>query len=263
MIRFHFAAWLLLCSTALAHDTWVETNTNLVRTGDAVYVDLKLGNHGNDHRDFKLAGKLDLDGCTLDVILPDGRSIDLRDRLADVGYAPNEGYWTGKFVAVRTGLHLVAHQMDKVVNHGRPVRSIKSAKTCFFASPKLDSLPSAEPPPAHPLGHALEIVPVTHPVLMTGPGMPIQVRVLFNGQPHSNARISFIPQGTTLAEGADEIYERMTDETGMASFTPRTGSRYLIVTHHHTMESSDEYDSTSYSATMTILVSELCPCCGP
>jgi uncharacterized GH25 family protein len=42
---------------APAHDTWVQTNTNLVRTGDAVHIDLMLGNHGNDHRDFKLASK--------------------------------------------------------------------------------------------------------------------------------------------------------------------------------------------------------------
>ena len=63
---------VLLASPVLAHDTWVETNTNVVRTGDAVYVDLKLGNHGNDHRDFKLASKVDLEGSTMDVLSPDG-----------------------------------------------------------------------------------------------------------------------------------------------------------------------------------------------
>src|SRR6185436_2774462 len=47
-----------LAAPAFAHDTWVQTNTNVVRTGDAVHVDLMLGNHGNDHRDFKLASKL-------------------------------------------------------------------------------------------------------------------------------------------------------------------------------------------------------------
>ena len=53
---------------AMGHDTWVQTNTNLVRTGDAVHIDLMLGNHGNEHRDFKLAGKLALEGATLEVI---------------------------------------------------------------------------------------------------------------------------------------------------------------------------------------------------
>ena len=33
-------------STAKAHDTWVQTNTNVIRVGDSVHVDLMLGNHG-------------------------------------------------------------------------------------------------------------------------------------------------------------------------------------------------------------------------
>ena len=60
-------------TTALAHDTWVQTNTNVVRTGDVVHIDLMLGNHGNEHRDFKLAGKLTLSGATLEMIDPTGR----------------------------------------------------------------------------------------------------------------------------------------------------------------------------------------------
>ena len=50
------AGFLLLATAAGAHDTWVQTNANVVRAGDAVHVQLMLGNHGNDHRDFKLAG---------------------------------------------------------------------------------------------------------------------------------------------------------------------------------------------------------------
>ena len=50
-------AAVLAAGSASAHDPWVQTNTNLVRTGDAVHIDLMLGNHGNDHRDFKLASK--------------------------------------------------------------------------------------------------------------------------------------------------------------------------------------------------------------
>jgi uncharacterized GH25 family protein len=97
---------------------------------------------------------------------------------------------------------------------------------------------------------------------MTGPGRPLQVRVVFNGRPQKNARVSFIPQGETLAEGLDPTYERITDETGLASFTPRTGNRHLIVTHHQSEDSSDRYDATVYSAALVILVPELCPGCG-
>src|SRR5215475_4223718 len=116
---------ILLTSVGLAHDSWVQTNANIVRPGDNVHIDLMLGNHGNDHRDFKLAGKLDLAGATLAVIAPDGKRFDLKDRLADLGYAPKEGYWTTRFTASQPGLYLVAHTSDKVVSYA-PTRSIKS-----------------------------------------------------------------------------------------------------------------------------------------
>ena len=64
---------------ALAHDTWVQTNSSIVRTGDVVHIDLMLGNHGNEHRDFKIAGKLSLEGATLELIDPEGKHFDLKD----------------------------------------------------------------------------------------------------------------------------------------------------------------------------------------
>lgn len=73
---------------ALAHDTWVQTNSSIVRTGDVVHIDLMLGNHGNEHRDFKIAGKLSLEGATLELIDPEGKHFDLKERLVDTGYTP-------------------------------------------------------------------------------------------------------------------------------------------------------------------------------
>ncbi|MCX7417703.1 MAG: DUF4198 domain-containing protein, partial [Planctomycetia bacterium] len=65
-------------SIAIAHDTWVQTATNFVRPEDVVHIDLCLGNHGNDHRDFKLASKLSsLEGALLDVVGPGGVRTDL------------------------------------------------------------------------------------------------------------------------------------------------------------------------------------------
>ena len=92
--------------------------------------------------------------------------------------------------------------------------------------------------------------------------MPVKVQVLFKGEPLSDARVSFVPQGATLAEGFDETYERKTDDQGFAQLTPREGNRFLIVTHHESPEKkTDAYDSTLYSATLSILVPQLCPCC--
>lgn len=255
---------LYSCSTSvLAHDTWVETNTQLVRTGDAVHIDLKLGNHGNEHRDFKLASKTSLEGCRLEVIAPDGKQFDLKDRLIDVGYAPNEGYWSGKFVGSTSGIYTVSHTLDKIVNHGQPVRSVKSGKAYFVLSPSLDKVVPIKSGFERPLGHAFEIVPLTNPVTPMGPGIELKVQVIFNGKPMAGTKVSFIPRGETLAKGMDPNYERMTDEKGTASFAPKTGNCYLIVAHHKSQEAKPaEYNATSYSATLTVLVPEICPCCA-
>jgi uncharacterized GH25 family protein len=253
---------LMAAVACRAHDTWVETNTNLIRTGDAIHVDLKLGNHGNEHRDFKLASKVKLEHVTVDVIAPGGEKYDIRERLVDTGYTPTEGYWTGKFVAGAPGLHIVAHAQDAIVNHGRPVRSHKSGKVFFVASPSLDKVQREQPGFDTPLGHPLEIVPLSNPVTPMGPGIEFKVQLLLDGSPLVDARVSFIPRSDPLTREFDERYEALTDRNGTASFTPRMGDVYLIAAHHRAPDESGEgYELTQYSATLTLFVPELCPCC--
>lgn len=248
-------------SSVGAHDTWVQTNTNVIRTGDAVHLDLMLGNHGNDHRDFKLASKLSQASTALKIHGP-GKSFDLKDRLIDVGYTPKEGFWTTKFAATEAGLYLVEHSMDQVVNHGQPVRSIKSGKTFFVVSQSMDKIPHEHPGYDKVLGHPLEIVPDANTVTPMGPGVPIRVKVLFRGKPLEGARVSFIPRGVNLAEGFDASFERKTNENGQCFSIPVEGNYYLVVVHHKTDEKGSDYESTAYSATLSVFVPDVCPCCG-
>jgi uncharacterized GH25 family protein len=248
-----------------AHDTWVQTNTHVVRTGDAVHVDLMLGNHGNDHRDFKLAGKLAVDAVgTFEVVAPDGKRYDLRPDLADLGYAPKEGFHSARFAPAAAGLYVAAQTSDSVVNHGSPVRSVRSAKAYFLASPSLDKVRADWPGFDKPLGHALELVPEANPVAPMGPGTPIRVKLLFRGKPLAGAKVSFVPRGVALKEGLDPEYERVTAADGKARFTPKTGTYYLVVAHHTEPARAGEtrYESVKYAATLTVLVPEKCPCCG-
>jgi uncharacterized GH25 family protein len=252
-------ALALLPGWAAAHDTWVQTNTQVVRTGDAVHVDLLLGNHGNDHRDFKIASKTSLDGLTLDVLAPDGTKYDLKPDLADLGYAPKEGFWTARFAPAKPGLYLVAQSRDSL---HLTKRGVKSGKTFFVASDRLDQIGQNNPGFDKPLGHALELVPLTNPVTPMGPGEELRVQLLYQGKPLAGARVSFIPRGTQLAAEFDAEYERNTDAQGQAAFTPKEGNYYLVVAHHEAPEQKgDGYDSTKYSATLTVLVPQICPCC--
>jgi uncharacterized GH25 family protein len=257
------AASLVLAKSALAHDTWVQTNTNLIRSGDAVHIDLMLGNHGNEHRDFKLASKIDLEGATLKVHDPKDRVYDLREQLGDTGYTPKEGFWTTKFAATAPGLYLIEHTRDKVVNHGKPVRSIKSAKAFFVVSKSLDRVTQENPGFDRVLGHSLELVPTANPVTPMGPGQTIGVRLLLKGKPLTQTRVSFIPRGEALTSEFDDRFERLTDDDGLAKFAPTTGNYYLVVAHYKADdETGDGYEGTQYSATLTVFVPEVCPCCG-
>ncbi|HVA50809.1 MAG TPA: DUF4198 domain-containing protein [Pirellulales bacterium] len=263
-MKFHIAflsALACLCGNARAHDTWVQTNASVVRAGDVVFVDLFLGNHGNDHRDFKMADKPDREASRLEVIAPGGSRYDLKERMVDQGYAPSEGYWSARFVASEVGLYVVAHTMDKVVSYA-PTRSVKSAKTYFLVSSSLDQVERDESRLDRPLGHTLELVPKSHLVTPMGPGTPIELQVLYHGKPLRDARVSFVPRGETLAEGFDDRYERKTDAEGLAGFTPTEGNYYLIVVHHVDPQASGPgYTSTKYSASITVLVPQVCPCC--
>ena len=240
---------------ATAHDNWVETNTSLVRLGDIVHVDLKLGNHGNDHRDFKLSGKVALESGQISVISPKGEAFDLKSHLVETGLSTKEGYWTGRYTTTQPGLHAVTSTSDGVRG---TTRSIKSAKTYFIASEKLDDVPVVQSGVNQPLGHALELVPVINPVTAVGPGQPLTVKVLLNTKPLKAARVSFVPRGAVLAEGFDKNFEDETDAYGIAKFTPKEGNVVLVVVHHVAPDQKGEgYSDTKYSATLTVIVPQL------
>ncbi len=114
---------LVIASPLFGHDTWVQTNTNLVRLADQVHIDLCLGNHGNHHRDFRFASKIDLAESQLILHAPLGKTYDLKSDLVDLGYAPKEGFWSARYVTAAPGMHLIEHTVDKIVNHGQPSRS--------------------------------------------------------------------------------------------------------------------------------------------
>jgi uncharacterized GH25 family protein len=248
LARFSVLITVLGATPTNGHDTWVEVNSPEIRQGSVVHVDLKLGNHGNDHRDFKLHSLITLDHASLAVVEPCGSKTDMVPNLRPTAYEPKQGYWTGRFSPKKPGLHTVAHQLD--VLHGK-TRAIKSAKVFFLVGEPGDKTTSH----SQALGHALEIVPLTHPVTETAAEKPFRVRVLFQGEPLAEARVTSIPRGEELSEGFDSRYEKMTDKNGEAEFLASDANLYLFVVHLRKPEESGEgYDGTHYAATLTVSI---------
>jgi len=235
--------------SAQAHDTWVEAGPLYATTGEYVYVNLMLGNHGNEHRDFKLASKITLAPCKLVVTAPDGQVTDLKPAVLDMGSAAKEGYWTARYDLQQAGLHEVVHTLDTL--HGT-IRAIKSAKTYVLARPAdgPQSVDATELPKSY--GHGLELLLHTPPSQLSA-GHNAQVQVLRNGKPLPAARVTFVPRGQQLSEGFDEQYERTSNEQGLVDFTPQQGNVILVIAHHAVPEESgDGYDKTHYSAALVL-----------
>jgi uncharacterized GH25 family protein len=253
MLRNMLLTITLICtwsSSAQSHDTWLETGTATVAVGEYAYIDLMLGNHGNDHRDFKLASKISLDPCTLSVMDPTGQVVDLKSEIVDMGSAEKEGFWTAKYVFADPGLHRFIHTLDTL---HRTTRAIKSAKTFVLAiGAGEQKIESSIGDACH--GFELELVLKT-PFDHIEAGAPIELQVMRSGKAFSQALVTFIPLGTTLAAGFDAEYQRTSDSDGIVRFVPEEGNLIFAVVHHMADgEAGDGYENTHYSAAMVIQV---------
>ncbi|AMV34988.1 Nickel uptake substrate-specific transmembrane region [Pirellula sp. SH-Sr6A] len=252
MKKLFLAVWLMVSGAvpfAGAHDTWVQSGPLVARYQDVVHIDLMLGNHGNNHRDFKLASKITLDPCTLELIQPDGSKMDLKGSAIDMGSAPKEGFWSSRFVTKQLGVHQVVHTLDML--HGT-TRAIKTGKTYFIASNSFGSVPKAGSDQIQPLNKGLELV-LEGSLESIAANRDVKLRVLWHGKPLPQADVAFVPRGATLAEGKDSTYEKTSDANGFVSFRPMEGNYLLAVVHHvATDERGEGYDKTHYGATLVL-----------
>ncbi len=252
---------LALTSQALAHDIWVEVNQSLARVGDQVGLALMLGNHGNHHRDFRLASKIPAGQQSLRIVSPTGTSLDLTQNLVDNGYEPKEGFWSSTFQAEKPGIYQAVSTFDQVMSYA-PVRDIKCAKTFFAFTTSLDKPVRSDQGFDRPVGAPLELVATTNPIYGLGSGSKFSVKLLFKGKPLPDILVSFIPKGVTLLGESDPKYEVKTDQAGVASLTLSQAGQWLIVAHlKDNAVSGEGYTSIGYSATIHLVVPTTCPCC--
>jgi len=250
-----FVLGVVLVGSALAHDIWLEPNANLVRTGEWLRISLMLGNHGNQHRDFRLASKVSAGDQNLVLYGPDNARYDLTKSLIDNGLTPQEGYWSARYQPTAPGLYMAVSSMDKVMSYA-PVRDVKSAKTFFVVSPGLDNVAGESTGYDRVVGLPLEIVPLVNPVVGLRAGSAMRIRVLYKGKPLANANVTFVPKGATPKGDLDPLYEKSTDAKGEVEMVLKEGNSYLIATHKEDPDAKGTgYQSVGYSATLCVLVS--------
>lgn len=107
-----------------------------------------------------------------------------------------------------------------------------------------------------PLGHALEIIPLSHPNLIYA-GDALKVKVLYMGKPVKDAVISGIYQGYRAKEHGKTPVSAKTDEQGVASLTFDQPSRWLItIKHVENQTDNKKADVYEHQASLMLEVNE-------
>lgn len=244
-----------LVAGAGAHDIWIETLQTVVKVGQPVRVALLVGNHGNKHRDFKLASKLSPTMRKLEIFEGAGAGKEITDLLQDQGLEAKEGYWSFQWKPTKPGSYMIATSFDQVMSFA-PVRDIKSGKKFLRVAQTEKDSKKATTGFDRVLGHGLELVPLTDPVLGAVEGSAFRVKLLYKGKPLTGNKVAFIPRGVVLEGDLDPRYEELTDEFGTVNLPLKEAGEVLIVSHVHDREAKGEgYQSIGYSATLHLWVS--------
>ena len=222
----------LLIAPASAHDGWLEAHPFLVERGQPVSIFLMFGNHGNDHRSYRLAGKWQSDYVTVFVTGPAGPAVNLTGQMTDLGDADDvgpkgpKGFHLVPFVASQEGVYIaLATQARELQSDGQKFRSIATAKV-VFAALRAPGVAAA----ARLTGfdrvvggaEVLEIVPMTNPLaLRSGESITLQVRQ--RGQLAPGQAISIIRR----IAGAASAQTLTTDDRGQVTVVTGAADYYL------------------------------------
>jgi uncharacterized GH25 family protein len=249
-----FCCALLAAGSALAHDGWIEVAPSLVEKGQPVTVALMHGNHSNEHRSYRLAGKWDLEFTKVSVIAPSGKTtalnmIDLGEDPEKTGPKGPKGFHVGQFVADEDGVYTVVARQERTLQHGDGPKflGIRFARTTFAAL-AAPTLAEAEKLAfeSKPRGGDLEIVPVTK-IVGAVRGAPVTLEVRYKGAPAAGKTVSIVRK-IAGAAGAQDLN---TDAAGRVTFTPDAADYYLArAKFDEKSERGDgQHDLSSYEAT--------------
>ncbi|HEY1374803.1 MAG TPA: DUF4198 domain-containing protein [Candidatus Binatia bacterium] len=247
----------MLIGAARAHDGWIEATPAIVEKGQPVTIALMQGNHSNEHRSYRLAGKWDAEFTKVTVIAPSGKTtaldmIDLGEDPEKTGPKGPKGFHVAQFVADEDGVYTVIARQERDLQHGdgprfRGVRFARSA----FAALALPTLAEAQKikagAPQARGGNDLEIVPLDNSAGAVR-GAPMVLQIRYKGKPAEGKVVSIVPK---LA-GAGGVQDLTTDADGRVSFTPPAADSYLARVKFD--EKSERGDLNSFEATYVFQV---------
>ena len=258
-----FALFFFCPQTASSHDGWVEVSPTIVEKGQPATIALIQGNHSNEHRSYRIAGKWDQKYTTLVVVYPNGKKNALTDRLIDfgeddekVGPKGPKGFYLASFTPNEEGLYQAVARQVRTVQQGDGPKllTMRIAKTTF-ASLNVPGVSTAKNLKGLDLmsggGDGLEIFPVANPIgIFSGGSVTLELRL--KGKPIGGKIISLIRK----IDGSGSVQDRATDEKGKVTFAVGPADFYLARVNlaEETPRSDGQADKTSYEATYVFQV---------
>jgi uncharacterized GH25 family protein len=258
-----FALFFFCPQTASSHDGWVEVSPTIVEKGQPATIALIQGNHSNEHRSYRIAGKWDQKYTTLVVVDPNGKKNALTDRLIDfgeddekVGPKGPKGFYLASFTPNEEGLYQAVARQVRTVQQGDGPKllTMRIAKTTF-ASLNVPGISTAKNLKGFDLmsggGDGLEIFPITNPVgIFSGGSVTLELRL--KGKPIGGKIISLIRK----IDGSGSVQDRTTDEKGKVTFAVGPADFYLARVNlaEETPRSDGQVDKSSYESTYVFQV---------
>ena len=241
-----------------AHDGWVEVTPAIVEKNQNTTISLIQGNHSNEHKSYRIAGKWDQKYTTLVVIDPKNKTHSLTDSLIDLGedaeaIGPKgpKGFYLAPFMPEGEGLYQALARQARTLQQddGPKIITIRLAKTSFaaFTVPLISAA-------KHLKGFdraigdddALEFIPVNNPLAVySGGSMILELRK--NGKAAAGQLITLVRR----IDGFASVLERTTDDKGRVNFPVGPADSYLarVKIDEETLRPDGLKDKASYEST--------------
>lgn len=246
-----------------AHDGWVEVAPAIVEKNQRVMISLIQGNHSNEHKSYRIAGKWDQKYTTLAVVDPKNKANVLTDRLIDfgedaeaVGPKGPKGFYLAPFVPEGEGLYQALARQARTIQQGDgpKIATVRLAKSAFAAF-KVPVISAAK----HLKGFdrsiagddAVEFVPINNPLaVFSGGSMTLELRK--SGKPISGQVITLVRR----IDGFSSVQERVTDDKGRVNFAVGPADSYLarVKIDEETARPDGLKDKASYESTYVFQV---------
>ena len=248
--------------TVFAHDGWIEVSA-IVERGQPVTIALMLGNHTNEHRSYRLAGKWNPKFTKLMVIEPSGKLNDITDSVIDLGEDDEKtgpkgpkGFHIAIFTPRTEGVHAVLAREEQILQHGDEPKflSIRSARAAFAALriPRVtEGKKTTGFGRTFAIDNVMEFVPVNNPIGVSQNDQ-ITLELRYKGKPFANQTVSVVGR----LKGSLSAQDLTTDEKGQVRVTTGAADSYLVRAkfEERSQRKEGQYDLSTYEATYVFQV---------